>query len=136
MSRPSWDEYFGGVAEVVATRATCDRAYVGAVLVRDRRILSTGYNGSPPGEPHCDDVGHTMSNGHCIATSHAELNAIAQAARAGARLEGATCYVTHAPCPGCRKALASAGIIRVVYRQTRGEPPPEQWAGITFERMP
>ena len=75
--RPSWDEYFMQIAQVVATRATCDRRHVGAVIVRDRTILSTGYNGSIRGLPHCDEVGHLMEDGHCVRTVHAEANAVA-----------------------------------------------------------
>lgn len=72
--RKSWDEYFMEITEMVATRSTCDRAFVGCVLVNsDNRIISTGYNGSVTGNPHCDEVGHTMRDGHCIATIHAEI---------------------------------------------------------------
>lgn len=96
---------------MVATRATCDRLHVGCVLVKDRRILATGYNGSVVGEPHCDDVGHEVVAGHCQRTVHAESNAIAQAARHGISVDGATAYVTHQPCPNCDKLLRNAGII-------------------------
>ncbi len=85
MGRSTWDQYFMDIAKQVATRATCDRKHVGAVLVRDRTILSTGYNGSIRGLPHCDEVGHMMENGHCVATVHAEANAILQAAKNGVR---------------------------------------------------
>lgn len=88
--RQSWDEYFIRIAEEVATRSTCNRKHVGAVIVRERSILATGYNGSIRGMPHCDDVGHLMVNDHCIRTVHAEANAIAQAARNGVRIEGAS----------------------------------------------
>lgn len=113
--RPSWDEYFVGIARQAASRATCKRKQVGAVLVRDRAILSTGYNGSVRGLPHCIDDGCVMEDGHCVATVHAEANAIAQAAKHGARIDGATCYVTASPCWGCAKLLLNAGVIRVVY---------------------
>ena len=83
-NRPSWDEYFLEIAKVVAQRSTCDRANVGAVIARNKVILSTGYNGAPRGLPHCDDVGHEIVDGHCVRTIHAEANAIAQAARNGA----------------------------------------------------
>src|SRR5687768_17940338 len=92
--RASWDEYFMSIAQVVATRSTCPRKYVGAVIVRNRTILSTGYNGSIRGMPHCSDVGHMMEDNHCVATIHAEANAIIQAARNGVMIEGATNYVT------------------------------------------
>ncbi len=115
MSRVPWDEYFMNIAREVATRSTCDRKHVGAVLVRDRTILSTGYNGSIRGMPHCDEVGHQMDDGHCARTIHAEVNAIVQAARHGIRLEGADIYVTASPCWNCFKLLANAGVRRIVY---------------------
>lgn len=115
MNRSSWDEYFMAIAMQVATRATCDRKHVGSVIVRDRQILSTGYNGSIRGLDHCDDVGHLMDHGHCVRTVHAEANAITQAARNGVRLEGADIYVTASPCFGCFKLIASAGIQRIVF---------------------
>ena len=83
----NWDDYFMRIAEVVASRATCDRKHVGAVIVRDRTILSTGYNGSIRGLPHCDEVGHLMEDGHCVATIHAEANAIIQAAKNGVSID-------------------------------------------------
>jgi dCMP deaminase len=113
--RASWDEYFMSIAQVVATRSTCPRKYVGAVLVRNRTILSTGYNGSIRGMPHCSDVGHMMEDNHCVATIHAEANAIIQAARNGVVIEGATNYVTASPCWNCFKQLANAGVTRIVY---------------------
>lgn len=113
--RASWDEYFMNLATVVATRATCDRKHVGAVLVRERTVLSTGYNGSIRGLPHCDDVGHMMENGHCVATVHAEANAIVQAAMNGVAIEGATIYTTASPCWPCFKLIANAGVQRIVY---------------------
>jgi dCMP deaminase len=103
------------VARTVATRATCPRAGVGAVLVREHRILTTGYNGAPRGVPHCLDVGCTMVDGHCLRATHAEANAIVQGALHGVSLEGATAYCTHEPCAGCSKLLISAGIVRIVY---------------------
>ena len=96
-SRVTWDEYFMNIARVVATRATCDRKHVGAVLVRDKTILSTGYNGSIRGLPHCTEVGCLMENDHCVRTVHAEANAILQAARHGVRIEGADIYVSDVP---------------------------------------
>lgn len=113
--RASWDEYFMNLARVVASRATCDRKHVGAVLVRDRTVLSTGYNGSIRGLPHCDEVGHLMENGHCVATVHAEANAIAQAARNGVRIDGATMYTTASPCWPCFKLIANGGCVRIVF---------------------
>lgn len=119
--RLSWDDYFLEIATVVAERATCDRAHVGCVLVRDKRILSTGYNGSPSGQPHCDDEGHLLVAGHCVRTVHAEVNAVIQAARHGVGTEGATAYVTHSPCYECAKVLVTAGVARIVYGEERGE---------------
>ncbi len=113
--RPDWDEYFMNIAATVATRSTCDRAAVGAVIVRDKRILTTGFNGSPAGLPHCDDVGHLMVDGHCVRTTHAEANAIIQAALHGISTKGAICYVTHFPCLGCTKMLINAGITAIIY---------------------
>jgi dCMP deaminase len=113
--RASWDEYFMSIGQVVATRSTCPRKYVGSVIVRNRIILSTGYNGSIRGMPHCSDVGHMMEDGHCVATIHAEANAIIQAARNGVNIDTATCYVTASPCWNCFKQLANAGIVRIAY---------------------
>lgn len=116
-ARASWDAYFMRIAEDVATRATCDRRHVGAVIVRDRSILATGYNGSIRGLGHCDDpdVGHLMLDGHCERTVHAEANAVIHAARKGPPIEGGTVYVTTFPCWACFKLLANAGIIRIVF---------------------
>jgi dCMP deaminase len=114
-TRASWDEYFMNIAREVATRSTCDRKFVGAVIERDRSILATGYNGSIRGLPHCDDDGHLMEEGHCVRTVHAEANAIVQAARNGVRIEGASIYVTASPCWGCFRLVANAGIKRIVF---------------------
>jgi dCMP deaminase len=115
LSRVSVDAYFMGIAQQVATRATCDRKHVGAVLVRSKTILSTGYNGSIRGLPHCDDQGHLIEHDHCVATVHAEANAIIQAAKNGVGIDGATIYTTAFPCWPCFKLIANAGISRVVY---------------------
>ena len=103
------------IARVVSSRSTCERKFVGAVIVRDRTILSTGYNGSIRGVPHCTEVGHMMEDGHCVATIHAEVNAILQAAKNGVRIDEASVYVTASPCWNCFKAITNAGILRVVY---------------------
>lgn len=113
--RKSWDEYFMDIAKEVSTRATCDRKKVGCVIVKNKYIISTGYNGSIAGLPHCDEVGHMMVNGHCERTSHAEANAIVQAAKHGVSTDGATAYITASPCWSCFKLLASAGIKRIVF---------------------
>ena len=107
--RVDWDTYFMNIAKEVATRSTCPRKSVGAVIVKDRRILSTGYNGSIRGMPHCTDVGCDMEDGHCVATVHAEANAIIQAARNGVCIDGADIYVTASPCWNCFKLIANSG---------------------------
>jgi dCMP deaminase len=113
--RSSWDQYFMDIAKQVASRATCDRKHVGALLVRDKTILSTGYNGSIRGLPHCDEVGHMMENDHCVATVHAEANAIIQAAKNGVRIDGSTIYTTASPCWPCFKLIANSGCTRIVF---------------------
>lgn len=121
-TRPTWDEYFMEIAQVVATRATCPRRSVGAVIVLDRRILTTGYNGAPRGLSHCPPEGPMhdwprgcMINGHCVRAVHAEQNAIVQAALNGVSTRGSTLYVTCQPCNGCAKMIVNAGIIKVVF---------------------
>ena len=99
----------------VASRSTCDRKHVGSVIVRDRNILSTGYNGSISGMPHCDDVGHMMENDHCIATIHSEANAIIQAAKNGVCINGASIYTTASPCWNCFKIIINAGMKRIFF---------------------
>ena len=105
--RASWDEYFMRIAIQAAARSPCDRKHVGAVIVNDKTILSTGYNGSIRGMPHCDDVGHMLENTHCIATVHAEAN--------GTAINGADIYVTASPCWNCFKLIANSGIKRIFY---------------------
>lgn len=159
MTRPSWDEYFMAQCDLVATRGTCDRKQVGAIIVHNKRIIATGYNGSIPGQPHCDDPktfwqcpkcgkksynqkdktcfhfkdtdtwledlagimekrtgGHDLEGGHCIRTIHAEQNAIAQAARLGISVEGATLYCNTFPCWNCFKLVVAAGIKEIVFK--------------------
>ncbi|MFQ6675774.1 MAG: cytidine/deoxycytidylate deaminase family protein [Fidelibacterota bacterium] len=114
-SRVSQEAYFMNIAREVSTRATCDRKHVGAVIVREKTILSTGYNGSIRGLPHCDDVGHEMENDHCVRTIHAEANAIVQAARNGVTINDSEIYITASPCYDCFKMIANAGIRKVYY---------------------
>jgi len=123
MARLSWDNYFLELMTTVASRATCDRGRSGCVIVRDRRIISTGYVGSPPGVDHCDEVGHLMKEvidedgtmrKHCVRTIHAEQNAICQAARLGIPLAGATLYCKMEPCRVCAMLIISCGITQVV----------------------
>lgn len=114
--RKNWDEYFLEICLLIAERATCDRAHVGAIIVdKHNRILSTGYNGALPDMPHCDDVGHDMLDGHCVRTVHAEVNAVCQAAALGISLAGTKLYCTHSPCWDCTKTIVAAGIEEVVY---------------------
>jgi dCMP deaminase len=115
MARVDWHTYFMNIARQAATRSTCARKHVGAVIVRDKTILSTGYNGSIRGMPHCDDVGHVIENDHCVATVHAEANAIIQAAKNGVRIDGAEIYTTASPCWSCFKLIVNAGIVAVYY---------------------
>ncbi len=124
--RPSWDEYFLELVDQVAARATCDRGKSGCVVVRDKRIICTGYVGSPSGMPHCDDAGHDFkqiidddgtARQHCVRTVHAEQNAIVQAARYGLPLEGTTIYCSMEPCRVCAMLIASTGVGRVVARK-------------------
>ena len=114
-TRVNWDGYFMNIAREVSSRSTCDRKFVGAVIVRDKTILSTGYNGSIRKLPHCSEVGHMMEAGHCVGTIHAEANAIIQAAKNGMRIEDGTIYTTASPCWSCFKLIANAGIKRICF---------------------
>ena len=113
--RVSWKDYFMNIAREVATRSTCERKHVGAVIVREKTILSTGYNGSIKGLPHCDEVGCEMVDGHCVRTTHAEANAIVQAAKNGIQINQSEIYVTASPCYDCFKLIANAGINLIYY---------------------
>jgi dCMP deaminase len=113
--RKDWDSYFMDIAKQVATRATCPRKNVGAVIVREKMILSTGYNGSVAGGDHCTEVGCMMEDGHCVRTVHSEANAIIQAAKNGVRIDGAGIYVTASPCWFCFKLIANSGLKRIVF---------------------
>jgi dCMP deaminase len=122
--RPSWEQYFLTITRQVAERSTCPRAKVGAVIVRDKNILATGYNGAPAGLPHCTDLGCLIYQSrtpsgeveeNCYRTIHAEINAIAQAAKNGASIRDADIYITHTPCIHCFKVLINTGITRVFY---------------------
>lgn len=112
--RPSWDGYFLKLAMLVSERSTCPRMHCGCVLVRDKQILSTGYNGSIPGGEHCEDVGCYVVDNHCIRTIHAEMNAILQCSSHGISTAGATAYITNMPCTNCSKALIAAGIKEII----------------------
>lgn len=112
--RPDWDTYFLKLAMLASERATCPRMHCGCVIAREHHVLSTGYNGSLPGTPHCYKDGCLVVDNHCVRTNHAEINAICQAARHGMALQGGTAYVTNMPCTSCAKALIAVGIVRVV----------------------
>lgn len=122
-TRPDWDDYFLDLVEHIASRATCDRGKSGCIIVRDKRILCTGYVGSPSGMPHCDDVGHLLKKvidedgairQHCMRTIHAEQNAICQAARNGIEIKDTTLYCSMEPCRVCAMLIISCGIKKVV----------------------
>jgi dCMP deaminase len=113
--RISFDEYFMKMALLASERATCQRLKVGSVIVKNKNVLATGYNGSASGEVHCIDEGCLMKDGHCIRTIHSEQNALLQCAKHGVSVKGASIYVTHFPCLHCTKSLVTAGIAEIVY---------------------
>jgi len=123
LTRPSWSEYFMSITRMVAKRSTCLRRHVGAVIVKDKRILATGYNGAPMGLRHCEEVGCLRENSSAPSGTHHELcrglhaeqNAIIQAAYHGISIKGATLYCTNKPCVICSKMLINAGIRQIVY---------------------
>ena len=126
LNRPSWDEYFIKLVDEIAQRATCDRGKSGCIIVKDKRILCSGYVGSPPGFAHCDEIGHLLKKvvdddgterQHCMRTIHAEQNAICQAAKYGLPLEGTTLYCTMEPCRVCAMLIISVGVQRVVAKK-------------------
>jgi len=125
LSRPSWPEYFMAIAKMVAKRSTCLRRSVGAILVKDKRILATGYNGAPAGLKHCEEVGCLRENSsipsgqrHELCRGlHAEQNVIIQAAYHGISIKGATLYCTNKPCVICSKMLINAGIQKIYYEE-------------------
>ncbi len=125
--RPDWESFFMGIVEALGIRATCNRGKSGALIVKDNKILVTGYVGSPPGQPHCDEVGHLMwktiddqgkESNHCVRTLHAEENAILQAAEFGISVKGATLYCKMTPCfQRCAMKIVRVGIVRVVAKR-------------------
>lgn len=114
--RLSWQDYFMANAELISKRSTCDRAFVGAVLVKNNRIIATGYNGGVSETENCNEAGHQMDDGHCIRTVHAEMNALIQCAKEGISTSDTEIYVTHFPCINCTKALLQAGIKKITYK--------------------
>ncbi|MCD6138995.1 MAG: cytidine/deoxycytidylate deaminase family protein [Deltaproteobacteria bacterium] len=146
MGRPSWDEYFMKIAHLVAKRSTCLRRQVGAIVVRDKRILATGYNGAPTGLPHCvdigclrDEMGINSGERHELCRGlHAEQNVIIQAAYHGVSIKGATLYCTNRPCSICAKMLINAGICEIVYEEGYADPMGEEMlaaAGVRVRRV-
>jgi dCMP deaminase len=146
--RPSWDEYFIGIMHAVSARGTCDRGRVGCVIVRDKRLITTGYVGAPVGCKSCDEVGHDIStviqddgttSKHCVRTAHAETNAIVQAAKIGVSTDGAILYCMMVPCQVCAKNIINAGIKRVVAEKDyhAGQRSKELFkeAGVQFELL-
>ncbi len=113
--RESWDKYFMDIARMVSSRATCDRAHVGCVLVKKKRILATGYNGSVSKAKECDTHGHLMQDDHCVRTIHAEINSVINAARNGVAVDGAVAYCTVQPCFSCTKVLLNAGVEAIYF---------------------
>lgn len=116
-TRATWDQYFLDIATAAAARSTCPRRSVGSIIARDKIILSTGYNGSVSAAPHCTAKGCILVDDHCVATVHAEANAIVQACKTGVQLAYATIYVTSNPCLNCFKLIVNAGIKRIVYKE-------------------
>lgn len=126
MKRPGWDEYFMGITEMVSSRSTCLRRKVGAIIVKEKRILTTGYNGPPQGVKHCDELGGCLRDklkvpsGERMELSravHAEQNAIIQSAKYGIEINGGTMYVTNHPCFICAKMIINAGIKKIIYKE-------------------
>lgn len=121
--RMSWDQYFIAQSAILSTRSTCTRLHVGAVIVKNNRIIASGYNGSVAGTPHCTEVGDLIVDGHCIRAVHAEQNALMQAAQMGIVVNGATVYVTDVPCIHCTKLLLQAGVTKINFmRNYRNDP--------------
>ncbi len=137
MKRLTRENYFMKMLDVIAERSTCERKQVAAIIEKDGRIISTGYAGSPSGMPHCIDEGCIMEDGHCVATIHAEANAIAFAAKHGIATQGATLYCTYAPCRDCAKLIINSGIVAVKFVMPYSPGPLEllDKAGIFYEML-
>ncbi|MBF0523026.1 MAG: cytidine/deoxycytidylate deaminase family protein [Candidatus Omnitrophica bacterium] len=139
MKRPEWDQYFMKLAMLASERATCPRMHCGCVLVKNKNVIATGYNGSIPGDDHCEDVGCLVVENHCQRTVHAEMNALVQAARHGNSVEGATAYVTNMPCTTCAKSVVTAGVKRVVVFSEYHDTLATYFfskAGVTIDKIP
>lgn len=138
LKRKDWRHYFMDIAHLVGSRATCDRKHVGAVIVRNNTLLSSGYNGAPRRMVHCDDVGHMMENDHCVRTVHAEANAIVQAAKNGVMIDGGTIYTTASPCWPCFQLIVNSGLVEIVFGELYRDPRISQFsreAGIKLYDM-
>ncbi|MDQ0158686.1 ComE operon protein 2 [Alkalibacillus salilacus] len=139
MERISWDQYYMSQSHLLALRSTCERLAVGATIVRDKRVIAGGYNGSPSGSVHCIDEGCKLIDGHCVRTIHAEVNAILQCAKFGVATEGAEIYVTHFPCLNCCKTIIQSGIKKIYYAHDYKNHPYAiellQEAGVEFEKV-
>ncbi|MDR7237263.1 ComE operon protein 2 [Neobacillus drentensis] len=139
MERISWDQYFMAQSHLLALRSTCTRLTVGATIVRDKRIIAGGYNGSITGGDHCIDKGCYVIDNHCVRTIHAEMNALLQCAKFGVPTAEAEIYVTHFPCLQCCKAIIQAGIKTVYYAEDYKNHPYAielfQQANVTIEKV-
>ncbi len=131
MPRMTWHEFFASQSRVMAQRSTCRRLSVGCVIVREKRMIASGYNGSITGDEHCLDVGCRIVEGHCVRAIHAEQNALLQCARFGVSTEGADIYVTHLPCLQCTKSIIQAGIRHVYYEESYR---PDEYALELFQK--
>ncbi len=140
MKRIAWDQFFMAQSHLISSRSTCTRLMVGATIVRDKRIIAGGYNGSIAGGDHCAEHGCLVVEGHCIRTIHAEMNAILQCAKFGASTDGAEMYVTHFPCVACCKSIIQAGIQTVCYAEDYKNHPYAvelfQQAGVEVKKIP
>lgn len=137
--RIPWKQYFMLQALVISQRSTCNRALVGSVLVKDQRIIGTGYNGSISGQPHCDDVGHQLVDGHCVRTIHSEMNTLIQCAKNGVSTSDTEIFVTHFPCYNCTKCLLQAGVKKINYYYDYRDNPLAidllQKCGVSYEQI-
>ncbi|MEC3883174.1 ComE operon protein 2 [Halobacillus litoralis] len=140
MERITWNQYFMAQSYLLKSRSTCQRLAVGAVIVRDKRMIAGGYNGSVSGGVHCIDEGCYVVDGHCVRTIHAEMNALLQCSKFGVATEGAEIYVTHFPCLHCTKAIIQAGVKAVYYSEDYKNDPYAiellQQSGVRMQKVP
>jgi dCMP deaminase len=139
LKRISWNEYYMAQSQLLALRSTCTRLAVGATIVRDKRIIAGGYNGSISGGVHCIDEGCYVIDGHCVRTIHAEMNALLQCAKFGVPTDGAEMYVTHFPCLHCCRSIIQSGIKKIYYGEDYKNHPYSieqlKEAGVTVEKV-